>query len=73
MLPTVTQIILHRNSHHERAIHNEVSGMPVGGIGTEEASDIEIVENRVHDKSFWGPEQGSVPIRSTSASISASP
>ncbi len=51
--------ILIRNSHHVRAIHNEVSGMPVGGIGTVEASDIEIVENRVHDNSFWGPEQGS--------------
>lgn len=33
--------------------------MPVGGIGTVEASNIEIIENRVHDNSFWGPEQGS--------------
>ncbi|MEZ5330464.1 MAG: right-handed parallel beta-helix repeat-containing protein [Thermoanaerobaculia bacterium] len=51
--------ILIRNSHHVRAMHNEVSGMPVGGIGTVEASNVEIIENRVHDNCFWGPEQGS--------------
>lgn len=51
--------VLIRNSHHVRVVGNEVSGMPVGGIGTVEATNIDIIENRVHDNSFWGPEQGS--------------
>lgn len=51
--------VLIRNTHHVKVIGNEISGMAVGGIGTVETSNIDIIENVVHDNSFWGPEQGS--------------
>jgi hypothetical protein len=51
--------LLTRSNHHVRFLGNTVWGMPVGGITSVEATNLEIVENIVHDNSFWGPEQGS--------------
>ncbi len=51
--------LLVRNNHHVRLLGNEISGMPVGGITSVEASNFEVVANVVHDNSFWGTEQGS--------------
>ncbi len=51
--------VLVRGSHHVRVIGNTVSQMAVGGIGTVEASNVEILYNEVFENSYWGTEQGS--------------
>ncbi len=51
--------VLVRDVHHVRIADNTVSGMPVGGIGSVEASNLAFVDNEVFDNSFWGTEQGS--------------
>ncbi|MEM9130931.1 MAG: right-handed parallel beta-helix repeat-containing protein [Actinomycetota bacterium] len=51
--------VLVRGSHHVRITGNRVSQMPVGGIATVEASNVEILYNEVFENSYWGTEQGS--------------
>ncbi len=51
--------ILVRESHHVRIAGNRISAMAVGGIGSVEASNLDVFYNEVFDNSFWGAEQGS--------------
>lgn len=51
--------LLVHESHHVRVKGNRISQMPVGGIGTIGASNVEILYNEVYENSYWGTEQGS--------------
>ncbi|MEM8922953.1 MAG: right-handed parallel beta-helix repeat-containing protein [Actinomycetota bacterium] len=46
-------------THHVRIQGNRISQMPVGGVTTVDASNVEILYNEVFENSFWGTEQGS--------------
>jgi len=51
--------VMVRNSHHVRVVGNEVTGMPYGGISAIGSDRFELIGNRVHHNSYWGPGQGS--------------
>jgi len=51
--------VMVRNSHHVRVVGNEVTGMPFGGISAIDSDSFELIGNRVHHNSYWGPGQGS--------------
>lgn len=51
--------LLTRGNHDVRFAGNTISGMPVGGITSVEATNLEFAGNTVFGNSFWGPDQGS--------------